>query len=554
MKILRHGFVVILLVFFALFMALPLWTVLANGFEPAVLREALASPLYRDGLYNAFAVALITTLLTFVIALPPAMLFDRYEFPGKNLMNMLMLIPMILPPFVGALGFQQLFGHYGVCNSVLRNLGFAPVDWLGGDGRFYAVCLIEALHLYPILYLNLVTALANVDPSLDEAARNLGAGRWMRWRRIMLPAIRPGIFAGGSIVLIWSFTELGTPLMLGYNTITPVQIFDGITELGSNPMPYALVVVMLLFAAGLYCLSRMLVGQGEAPQMMKGAAGKQIRPLSGIKGWATTGIFLVIVFAAGLPHLALTGSAFSLDWYNALLPRSPTLLHFQTALSHEIVVPSIINSLKYSLLATVVCLAIGLPTALLLTRGKIYGKRLLDLMVMLPLAVPGIVLAFGYLSMCARYHWLNLLFDPIENPTLLLAVAYAVRRLPYAVRAIAAGLEQTPPVLEEAARNLGASAWKTLRKITVPLIAANLTAGALFVFSFSMLEVSDSLILAQKSAGFPITRAIFELSQILGQGSAIACAFGWWAMLFLAFTLAAAGVLLGRKIGSLFRF
>lgn len=554
MKILRNGFIILLIVFFAMFMVLPLWTVLAHGFDPATLKEALSSPLYRDGLYNAFAIALLTTALTFVIALPPAMLFDRYEFPGKSLMNMLMLVPMILPPFVGALGFQQLFGHYGVFNCLLRYLNLPPVDWLGGDGRFYAVCLIEALHLYPILYLNLVTALANVDPSQDEAARNLGAGRWMRWRRIMFPAIKPGIFAGGSIVLIWSFTELGTPLMLGYNTVTPVQIFNGITELENNPMPYALVVIMLLFAAGLYSLSRLLLGNSETPQLMKGSIAKVSRPLSGWKGWATTGVFLLTALAAGLPHLALTGAAFSLDWYDSLLPHSATLLHFQTALSHEIVVPSIINSLKYSLLATLVCLAIGLPTALLLVRSKIYGKRLLDLAVMLPLAVPGIVLAFGYLSMCARYDWLNSLLNPIENPTLLLAVAYAVRRLPYAVRAIAAGLEQTPPVLEEAARNLGASAWRTLRKITVPLIAANLTAGALFVFSFSMLEVSDSLILAQKSAGFPITRAIFELSQILGQGSAIACAFGWWAMLFLAFTLAAAGLLLGRKMGSLFRF
>jgi len=554
MNSMRRLFLLFLTVFFAVFLVLPLWTVLAHGFEPAILREALASPVYRAGLYHAFGIAFLTTALAFALALPPAILFDRYEFPSKSLMNMLMLVPMILPPFVGALGFQQLFGHYGVFNGLLREIGLPPVDWLGGDGRFYAVCLIEALHLYPILYLNMVTALANVDPSLDEAARNLGAGRWDRWRRITLPSIRPGIFAGGSIVLIWSFTELGTPLMLGYSTVTPVQIFNGITELESNPMPYALVVVMLIFAAGLYALSRLLVGQSEAPQLMKGSGSRTARSLAGWKGWSITGVFALIVLAAGLPHLALTGAAFSLDWYDTILPQHATLFHFQTALSHEIVVPSILNSLKYSLLATALCLAIGLPTALLLVRRRMVGRRLLDLMVMLPLAVPGIVLAFGYLSMCARYPWLNRIFDPIENPTLLLAAAYAVRRLPYAVRAIAAGLEQTPPVLEEAARNLGAGVWRTLRKITVPLIAANLTAGALFVFSFSMLEVSDSLILAQKSAGFPITRAIFELSQILGQGSAIACAFGWWAMLFLAFTLVAAGLLLGRKMGSLFRF
>ena len=172
---------------------------------------------------------------------------------------------------------------------------------------------------------------------------------------------------------------------------------------------------------------------------------------------------------------------------------------------------------------------------------------------MLPLAVPGIVIAFGFMGMGVKYHWAKMIFDPIGNPVWLLALSYAVRRLPYVVRAISAGLEQTPEELELAARNLGAGAWIVLRRFTVPLIAANLLVGALFAFSFSMLEVSDSLILAQKAEFYPITKAIFDLSQILGEGPLIACAFGVWAMAFLAATLAAGGIILGRKIGTIFR-
>jgi iron(III) transport system permease protein len=230
------------------------------------------------------------------------------------------------------------------------------------------------------------------------------------------------------------------------------------------------------------------------------------------------------------------------------------MIHFQAALSHEIVVPSIINSVKYSSMAMLLCILLGIPTAILIVRWKPFGWQIIDALAMLPLAVPGIIMAFGYLSLCAKISWLNSWLDPINNPTLLLVVAYAMRRIPYVVRAVAAGLEQLPISLEEAARNLGANSWYTLRKITVPLIAANLVVGALFAFSFSMLEVSDSLILAQKSAYYPITKAIFELSQILGQGSWIACAFGLWAMLFLAATLFAASKLLNKKIGSLFKF
>ena len=154
--------------------------------------------------------------------------------------------------------------------------------------------------------------------------------------------------------------------------------------------------------------------------------------------------------------------------------------------------------------------------------------------------------------MAIRYSWAKLLFDPVANPVLLLAVAYAVRRVPYVLRSVAGGLDQTPVELERAARNAGAGFMRSVLKITLPLVAANLVVGALFAFSFSMMEVSDSLILAQKAEFYPITKAIYELSQYLGAGPVTAAAFGVWSMCFLASILAAASVLLGKKIGSLF--
>ena len=192
--------------------------------------------------------------------------------------------------------------------------------------------------------------------------------------------------------------------------------------------------------------------------------------------------------------------------------------------------------------------------ALISARWRLKGAWLLDLLTMLPLAVPGLVIAFGYLGMTGRYPWARAVFNPVENPLWLLAIAYAVRRIPYVVRAVQSGLEQSPEDLELAARNFGAGPVRTLFRITLPLVTANLLVGGLFAFSFSMLEVSDSLVLAQKSEFFPITRALLDLSQILGSGPAAACAFGVWAMGFLALTLAAAGILLGRRIGAIFKF
>ncbi len=543
-----------LLGFFTVFLILPVYTVVEEGLRWDLLSEIFTNALYLEGLLNSLRIAVVTTLLVFALALPLALLYDRFDFPGKNWSFMAIMVPMILPPFVGALGFQQLLGHYGVFNTLLVDCGFERVDFLGGNGKFWSVCVMEALHLYPILYLNLVTALGNIDPALDEAGANLGAGKWYRFRHITLPLLKPGMLAGGSIVLVWSFTELGTPLMFGFNRALPVQIFNGITELESNPLPYALVVVMLFFSAGLYAFSRLALGGGGEANPSKGIAGSAALPLRGVSRFLPTGAFALLTLVAALPHISLLLMAFSRNWYDSALPHGATLLHFENALSNKIVVPSIINSLHYSLLAMLFALVAGVLTAIITTRWRCRGSSLIDLVSMLPLAVPGIVIAFGYLGMAVKYDWAKDFFAPETNPIYLLAAAYAIRRLPYVVRVVTAGLEQTPVVLEEAARNLGAGAFRTLRKITLPLIAANLLVGGLFAFSFSMLEVSDSLILAQKAEFYPITKAIFELSQILGSGTAIACAFGVWAMLFLAATLAAAGTILGRKIGAIFKF
>jgi iron(III) transport system permease protein len=145
------------------------------------------------------------------------------------------------------------------------------------------------------------------------------------------------------------------------------------------------------------------------------------------------------------------------------------------------------------------------------------------------------------------------LCDVKTNPTLFLVVAYSMRRLPYMVRSAVAGLQQTSVTLEEAAANLGAPPLVTIKRVTMPLITANLIAGALLAFAFSMLEVSDSLMLAQRADFYPITKTIYELFQLIGTGKYLASALGVWAMVFLAVMIMGASLLLGKKMGALFR-
>jgi iron(III) transport system permease protein len=547
--------------FFGVFLVLPIAQVLRGGltdtegrFTLAFLAEVFRNPLYLEGLLNSFLIALCTTTVCLLLALPLAWLSDRFDFPGKRLLSGALLLPLVLPPFVGVLGMQCILGYQGALNALLRHLGVlgpsAAIDWFASG--FWGVVLMEALHLYPILFLNAVAAFANVDPLLLEAAADCGCVGFRRFRRISLPLIMPGVFAGGTIVFIWSFTELGTPLMFHYERVTAVQVFDGIKEIGDNPVPYALVIVMMAAAALLYLLARGVFGrQAYAMASKAGVAARNVR-LRGLRGLAMALAFAAFAGVGVLPHLGVIGLSLSRSWYRSVLPTGPTLEHFGAALGHNLTVPSILNSVRYAGFAVVLAMVLGTLIAVVVVRGKGRLAWLLDSLSMLPLAVPGLVLAFGYLAISQEGR-LFAAFDPVENPTVLLVIAYAVRRLPYVVRSAVAGLQQTSVSYEEAAASMGAGPLTRFRRITVPLIAANLIAGGILAFSFSMLEVSDSLLLAQRSLYFPITKAIYELSMLLGQGQALAAALGVWTMVFLGASLVAASCLLGKRLGALFR-
>lgn len=549
-------------VFFACFFIMPIWSTLREafvsskgGFTMDYIWEVFRNPINREGLWNSFLIAFFTTIGSILAGLPLALLFTRYEFPGKTMMNSLVLLPMILPPFVGAIGVRAMMGQSGSINSLLIKLGFMsaahPVDWLG-SGQMKGVILLNVLSHFPILYLNICAALANLDPALEEAAANLGCKPRARFWKITLPLITPGIFAGGTIVFIWAFTDLGVPLVFDYTRVMSVQIFDGLKDLSGNPFPYAMVVVMLFFSLLCYVTSKRLFEKSTEAGGGRATMGRETIVLSKTAGRLCSWAFGLCIFIVVLPHLGVILLSLSSDWYRTWLPEGFTLRHYHDVLGHELTLKAIGNSLKYASIATLLDLVLGVGVAYVNVRTRIWGRQILDAMAMLPLAVPGLVMAFGYLAMAREgqtFHWLML----GEDPVVLLIIAYSVRRLPYVVRSASAGFQQVSPTLEEAAQNLGCPPLKSMLKITLPLIAPNLIAGGLLAFSFAMLEVSDSMILAQQSAHYPITKAIYALVSALGDGPYLAAALGVWAMVFLGVTLTGAGLLLGKKLGALFR-
>jgi len=540
--------------FFLAFMLYPLGYVFSNafftaeGFSLIFFKLMLSSPNYVDILANSINLGLAVTLFTTLLTLPLAFLLVRYEFPGKGLLNGLILIPLVLPPFVGAIGMRQLLARFGSINLLLLETGVIdqPIDWLSGG--FWGVVILEVLHLYPIMYLNLAAALANVDPSLEEAARNMGASGFKLFRTVTFPLMLPGYFAGAVIVFIWAFTDLGTPLVFEYRELIAVQIFNMVTDLHQNPMGYAFVVAVMVLTLFFFYLSKRLIGGRRYEMLARGHVTSAVQSASPALTVMIYGMVLGITALALIPHLGVFLTSITSRWFLTVLPSEYTLKFYREIFSHDLTLLSIKNSLLLSSLSTVIDVILGVTIAYLLARKRVPGRDVLDALAMLPLALPGLVIAFGYVAAFSATP-----LDARVNPVPLLVIAYAVRRLPYMVRAVYAGFQQSSVALEEAAMNLGASPIKALYQITFPLVFANLVAGAILCFSFAMLEVSDSLILALKEEHYPITKAIYALLGRIADGPYIASAMGMLGLLLLGGSLFIAGRFFGRRMGELFR-
>ena len=554
------AFLGFLLFFFATFFLYPVSFMLKGAFfadgkvSLKYFLLLLESPLQSESLFNSFTIALLTTALTTLLTLPLAHWTTRFQFRGKTLLSSLLLVPMIMPPFVGAIGLSQLLARFGSLNLLLMRLGILPpdkpIDWLGQSG-FWGIVILQVMNLYPVMFLNVAAAMANIDPSLRESAQNLGASEWRLFRTITLPLILPGYFAGAVIVFIWAFTDLGTPLIFGFSRVVPVQIFDAINEINTNPMGYALVVFVLMLTLALFLVSKRALAGRRYEMLARGHTGgaeaqATLRQTIGIGG-----VMLAVIGFALLPHFTVIIESFSENWFFSILPAKWTTANYSEIFGHGLTASSIRNSLFYSSLSALLDLVLGVMIAWLLTRRRIPFAGLLDALAMLPLALPGLVLAFGYVAgFDFKIQWLN----PRDNPSLLLIISYSVRRLPYIVRSAYAGFQQASVTLEEASANLGATPFRTLRKITLPLVMANLIAGTILTFSFAMLEVSDGLILAMREKYFPITKMIWQImGRIDPNAPSVACALGMVGMVILTASLLVAGKILGKKMGQLFR-
>ncbi len=507
----------------------------------------LQNPVLLLCIRNSLLVGISVTLLSTFLALPYALALGRFNLPGKKALMGSMMLPMLLPPFVGAIAFKQLFARFGTVNIFLQNLGVidSPIDWLGSG--FWGLVILESIHLFPILYFNIVGAISQMDGSAEEAALHFGGRNLRYFTKVALPQLRPALASGMALTFVWAFTDLGTPLLLEFRQVIPYQVFTMVTDIHSNDMGYALTVILCVFGLGGFWLSQFW-SRGYRKSLVKGAKPPASFSLGKLgDGLLASGLWFGL-FLSSLPLLCLILFSFSDHWFMTALPESYTWEFFKKVGEHRLSRGSLQVSLFLSGLACLLDLVAGWWLARLIAQCKGFARIFLEAIVMLPLALPGIILAFGYVSLFSG-SWL----DPARNPVPLLIAGYAVRRIPFMVRSVLAGYSQIPETYDEAARCLGDGFWGRLWRVHLPLLSSSLLGAGILIFAFSMLEVSDSLILAMEEFYYPVTKAIFFLTTRAGDGSHMAAALGIVGTLILAAALWLSGRLLGNRMGEMFK-
>ncbi len=476
--------------------------------------------LLRESFFNSLYVAVVTVLASSVLALPIAYLTSRFRFRGAALVSALAVVPLVMPPFIGAVAMQLLFGKNGSLNLLLKDfLGFRIPIMEGLNG----VIFVEALHYFPFILLNVAAALANLDGAMEEAAENLGCTGLRLFRRIVLPLVLPGYLAGALLVFIKVFDDLGTPLVLGVTNMLAPQAYLRITSVGvDDPLGYVISVALMgISLASLWISYRALAGREYATSQRGGTAVSKypLRSWRAVLAYTWTALVLLLVLS---PLVGLLLLSFAKVWSYSVLPDAFTTANYAAMIRDS---PRLVwNTLLYCGVAAGVDVLIGTSVAYLMLRTSVRGGKALDFLASASLAVPGVVLGIGYLRI---FKGVNLPFSDtaVLSTWLAITTALTVRRLPYALRSCVAALQQVHPSLEEAALNLGATRQRAVRRIVMPLMLGGIVAGFVTVFVTAAVELSTTLVLLASSQQAPLALGIyFYLQSMTGRGPGAALA------------------------------
>jgi iron(III) transport system permease protein len=538
--------------FLGLFLVYPLGRVFydavtdeAGRWTLANFHEFFTDRFYVRSLVNSLILGVATVVCSSVLGITVAFLLVRYDFVGRNLFSYLTMIPIISPPLVGVLGFTFILGRAGTVNVLLMDAFdmLRPVNFLYG---LHGVVLVETLHLFPMITLNVVDALGKVDPSLEEAAESVGARGWSKLWRVTLPLTTPGYVAGALLVFIWTFSDFATPLVLGVQDLLAPQAYLNIVQFVDRRifrMGIVISALMVLLAVLFLLAARHYVAIKDYSSLSYTRVAR--RRLSPGRQALVVAFLSFLLLCSFIPYLGVTLASVGRGWALTPLPVAYTLQYYERVIVET---PKyIVNSFLYSGLAVAICVAVGVPIAWLLARSTVPGRGALDAINTLILAVPGTAIGIAYIR---AFHFDLPGFDRgLTSFWIIMPLVLAVRRLPYTVRGSFASLLLVHRSLEEAASSVGASGARTFRDVTLPLIWKGVLVGGLFSFMTSLQEASAVLFLAL-GGWESITNGIFAF-YIAGSANE-AAALGVILIVVAAISVAVINRLAGTRMGGVF--
>jgi iron(III) transport system permease protein len=464
--------------------------------------------LFQESFINSLYVAAMSVVLSSIFALPLAYFTTRFNFGGTVLIQTLGIVPLIMPPFVGAVAMTLLFGANGSLNLLFDEwFGFTVPFMEGLNG----VIFVESVHYFPFILINLSAALSNIDRSMEESAQNLGSSGIRLFRRIVFPLAMPGYVAGASLVFLKVFDDLGTPLLLNINNMLAPQAYLRITSIGiSDPMGYVISVILVACSLLALWTSFLALRGKDYATVQKGGGGLAKRDL---RGWEKAGCYAVVIFILLLvlsPHIGLTLLSFGTVWSYSVLPDAFTWAHYVEM--YDTSASYINNTLIYAGLAALIDVIFATAIAYIVWRTQLAWRKWLDFAAMGAVAIPGVVIGIGYLRTFYEFN-VPVIDKPLATWWVIIVIALAIRRLPYALRACVAALQQVSETLEEAAENLGATKARTVTRIVVPLMSGGMLAGFITSFATASVELSATIMLVSSESDAPLAYGIYEFMQ-----------------------------------------
>ena len=439
---------------------------------------------YQKAFMHSMVVSLAATFFSTLLALPAAFAISRISMPFRNILLSLSVIPLISPPFIGAYAWITLFGKSGIITHYLQTwFGIEMPIIYGPTG----IILALSLSYYPYVLLIVQGSLAAADPYIEESALVMGAPRWRIMRTITFPLVIPSIAAGAIIVFIKALGNFGVPAILGgeYYVLPTMIYFQVHGFFNLNGASAIAMVNVLLTLLAILLMSHVNKGRGHVTVTGSTRRAVQINGL-GARIFANTYCWGLLLIAL-TPHIMVFYSSFAVRWIGTLFPTEFGFDNYFRILS-EVQVP-FTNSIILASSATVICVVFGTLTAYTSVRRRFFGKWALDLTIMLPFVLPGIVTGVAFLT-TFNSGWIIL-----SGTSTILILAYCVRRIAYIFRTVSAALGQVDNKLEEASAICGATWGRTMRKITLPLVSPGIIAGGILVFATLISEMSVTIML-----------------------------------------------------------